>query len=105
MFDDPKKELQFLEEELLRSEEKDEEFERFYSEIYAEFGDHSQEDLLKDNPAAEQPQRPQRTPYTDDTRYVPAPPKKKGIKGLVILACLETLGIVGVVLWWVLKIL
>ncbi len=102
MFDDPKKELQMLEEELLRSEEKDEDFERFYSEIYAEFGDQTQ------NSTAAQPHRtqPRKAPaHTPDSRYVPAPPKKKGIRGLVILACLETLGIVGVVLWWVLKIL
>ena len=37
MFDDPKKELEQLEEQLLALEQ-DEDFERFYEEIYNEFG-------------------------------------------------------------------
>ena len=38
MFDDPQKELKRLEEELLKLTEKDEKFERFYQEIFDEYG-------------------------------------------------------------------
>ena len=35
MFDDPQKELKRLEEQLLQLENKDDEFERFYQDIFA----------------------------------------------------------------------
>ena len=56
MFDDPKKELKRLEDELLAAEMTDEEFEDFYSEVYEEFGAkkpirwEEPEDLLADQP-------------------------------------------------------
>ena len=109
MFDDPKKELVRLE-ELLLEEEKDEDFERFYSDIFAEFGADSEED-------AEEPQQPsesrnaaarpapRKNTYSDTTRSVPAVKKDHSIRNLGILAILETAGIVALVLWWILRIL
>ena len=45
--------------------------------------------------------------YADAPRPVKEkkPKKEKGIGGLVFLACLETLGIIAVLLWWVLWLL
>ena len=112
----------------------DEEFELFYSELFDEFGpkDHD-EDYLKDSPVknvpSKNPQQPRQTAAQQAAsrqaaarRYqagpeayggnldaeqpkTTTPKKEKGIRGLVILACAECLGIVGVVLWWVLRIL
>ena len=130
MFDDPKKQLKDLEDQLLAAEMTDEEFERFYGDIYEEFGRHKQddwqeqEDLLADQPARivrnyangygktadrsapkSQPKPNPRNAYADNGRSVPPQNKETGIKGLVITACLLSLGIVAVVLWWILRIL
>ena len=43
--------------------------------------------------------------FTDESRYAAPVKKAKGVKGLVITACIECAGIVGVVLWWMLRIL
>lgn len=43
--------------------------------------------------------------YPDSTRYAAPVRKQNSIKGLVITACAECVGIVAVVLWWVLRIL
>lgn len=51
------------------------------------------------------PQRPQTRPHSGEGRYVPAAPKEPRLTGLVITACVECAGIVGVVLWWLLRIL
>jgi len=104
MFDDPQKELKKLEEQLLKQEMNDEEFERFYQGIFEEFGPGDEEAAA---PAA--PQQPVRkvakpSTYADAPRAV-APKKKKGVKGLVITVCLESVGIIALVLYWVLQIL
>ena len=80
----------------------DEEFERFYAQIYAEFGPRSAEentDLLKDVPVRRIP-----GPY-DEIPEEQVQPKKKGVAGLMVLICLELLGIAGVAAWWVLRLL
>lgn len=101
----------------------DEEFERFYADIYREFGPENQnrdEDLTRDIPVRgggtypSEPPRPvraetertaPRNTYADTARTAPPAKKGGGIRGLVIAVCLECLGIVGVVLWWLLMIL
>ena len=135
MFDDPNKELKRLENQLLKAEMTDEEFEAFYDELYDEFGPgkREEEDYLKDSPVnnvrgsaagTSQNSQPRKSapkqpaprqyqtggpaPYggsLDEDRYAAPPRKEKGIRGLVICACAECLGIVAVVLWWMLKIL
>jgi len=103
MFDDPKKELQRLEEELLKHEQKDEEFERFYQDIFREFGEPEEKRAVepqKKRPANE----PRNMTYADTPRAVAAEPKKSN-KGLVILLLIEVAGILGVAGYWLMKFL
>ncbi len=108
MFDDPKKELVRLE-ELLLEEEKDEDFERFYSDIFAEFGADPEDEENAEEPAKSQsaPAKPapRKNTYADSTRSVPAVKQDRSIRNLGILALLETAGIIALVLWWILRIL
>ncbi len=100
MFDDPQKELKRLEEELLKKSDKDEEFERFYKEIYEEFGPTKAE-----KPAAAPVKKPQpKNTYADTPRAV-APKKKKSNKGLVITICVELVGIFGIIGYWLMRLL
>ena len=97
MFDDPQKELKKLEEQLLTLENKDEEFERFYREIYEEFGPATEE-----KPVAAPVKKKQST-YADAPRAV-APKKKKSVKGLVITVCLESVGIMALAAYWIMRL-
>ena len=116
MFDDPRRELNRLQQELLVEEEEEE-----YEEV-------SEEDdladilemLHRDNPrqpayredaeAVEEEedwQEDWEEDYEDETQdsrtlYRERPRRKKGIRGLVILACLELLGIMLILGWWLL---
>ena len=108
MFDDPKKELEALEKQLLSDEA------WFEKEL------DSAKRMIGQNPAA--PQRPAaaRTPQTPKSaaqsaakpaaqpKKMPepeAPAPKKSVKGLLILAGVETLGILGLIAYWVLFLL
>ena len=88
----------------------DEEFERFYAEIYKEFGPKDEvknTDMLKDVPVRRIP-GPYDEPAKKTVAYAdrPAPRKKKqNVRGLVAIICLELLGIAGVAAWWVLRLL
>ena len=105
MFDDPKKELQRLEEELLKYDEKDEEFEKFYQDIFREFGEPEEERAAAPAPRkAVAANTPRNMTYTDVPRAVAAEPKKSN-KGLVILLCVEIAGILGVAGYWLMKFL
>ena len=131
MFDDPKKELERLEEELLAAEAPDDEFEQMYSEILEEFGEKeptTDEEYLRDmmteppvrnhangygtrpvqNRSASANPRPAVRPnvYEDTAaRSVPAPKKSKVNRNLMIAICVECLGIAGVVVWWMLRLM
>ena len=110
MFDDPKKELQRLEEELLAADVSEEallaedmskeEFDLMYDEILEEYGA---------TPQAQPEQAPTAiTPDADDSyidydQYIQ--PTAKSNRGLVIAICLESLGIVGLVIWWLVRLL
>lgn len=100
MFDDPQKELKRLEEEMLKLTETDEKFERFYQDIYDEFGPTEEEPAA---PAAKPVKKPKRT-YADAPRAV-APKKKKSVKGLVVLICVELAGIFGIIGYWLMRLL
>ena len=103
MFDDPKKELQRLEEELLKHEQKDDDFERFYQDIFREFGEPEQARAVA--PETKNPANaPRKMTYADTPRAV-APAKKKSNRGLLILLCIEIAGILGVAGYWLLKFL
>ena len=121
MFDDPKKELQELEDQLLAAEINhktaelnNEEFEELYDNILAEFGPQDQPD---GTPVSDPPIRnfangygkavpaqplPDGDEILDDDE--PAAPKK-GVKGLVFLAALEILAIAALAGYWILELL
>ena len=92
----------------------DEQFEKFYSQILTEFGPQSQnEDLLKDVPQRNSTKQnsagePKSGKSAAQNTYADASghkSKKENNRPLIIAICLESLGIVGVILWWVLRIL
>ena len=103
MFDDPKKELKRLEEELLKEEQPDDEFEKFYREIYEEFGPGEEEQKPVAAPA--RPAAPRASTYADTPRAVVPKKKDKSIRNLTVAICLECVGIAAIVLWWVLQLL
>ena len=104
MFDDPQKELKRLEEELLKDEMNDDEFEQFYQDIFEEFGPVEEEEQPVRAQTA-QPPKVKTSTYADAPREVAPKKQEKGIRGLKITICLECIGIIGVVLWWILRIL
>ena len=103
MFDDPKKELQRLEDELLKFEQKDDDFEKFYQDIFREFGE-SEEPHAVAHEVKSPATTPRKMTYADTPRAV-APAKKQSNKGLVILLCVEIAGILGIAGYWLLKFL
>lgn len=124
MNDDPKKQSGQTKTRPQTVKMSDEEFERFYADICREFGpasSYKNEDLTKDVPIrnhangygsapAAQPSRStapaaNRNTYADNNHSAPPVKKDNSIKALTIAVCLECLGIVGVVLWWLLMIL
>ena len=132
MFDNPKKELEWLEEQLLAAEttNTEDDFDSLYEDIYDEFGDESPDALddelrtmLDDidvpirnysNHYGQADREFSRRAagfdaeeedyYMDTERYV-APPKKKGIRGLLIVACLEAVAIIALAAWWLGRLL
>lgn len=125
MFDDPKKELRRMEQELLAAE-----YEKDSEEMEPEFGagfEFEEEDWLREAKAliGEEEEIPirnhangygtrprnhavdfERTVYDDEEMdekkaVFTDEPKPKGIGGLVLLALLEVLGIVAIVWWWI----
>lgn len=104
MFDNPSEELKKLEAQLLAIEEPDDDFEAFYSDVLREFGPENKKPQVHKSSSSRR-NVPQKNTYSDQPRR-PAPAKKqKGVKGLVITLCLECLGIVGIILWWILRFL
>ena len=104
MFDNPRKSLHRMEDELLDEEledilygNRDEEAE--YEEDYEEY----RRPRRRPRPRRQQPDF-RRAVYEDEdddeSRYMLLP-KKKGCKGLVFLAILELIAILAVLGWWV----
>lgn len=98
MFDNPKKELAELEEQLLKEEE------WFNTEL------EQAKSLIGEEPVKKPKASKAKTgsaPQKKGSGKKKAKPeeKPKSNKGLVILAVLETLGIVGIVAYWVLFLL
>lgn len=123
MFDDPKKDLKWLNEQLLAQEQPEEQEEDWFGEedwLDEELkearalmdSDYSRpvrrEATLYDYEEEAEDDGEELALYTDDPQPAKKgkkPKKEKGIGGLVFLACLETLGIIAVLLWWVLWLL
>ena len=123
MFDDPKKELQRLEQQLLQEEE-DEWLDRQLEQAHALLGDELEEpeedmdatrvyrDLSGQLPVRNyangygaQPMYDFEEEYADEAEEEEEPPREKGVGGLVMLAILETLGILAVIAYWLIMIL
>ena len=126
MFDDPQKELEQLQEKLLEQEEW---FQRELDSAKRMIGDLPEErpartknaaaaKAAKKPSAGEAPVRNHANGYgTQPSRKIVQPlqqedydreelePRKKSVKGLVILASLETLGILGLIGYWLLVLL
>ena len=116
MFDDPKKELRRMQDELLAAE-MEEWLEQTQSQDINELLDDAKDFLEEEPPVRNfangygaQPRNYavdfDRTVYDDeefddDAAVFVEEPKKKGIGGLVFLAILELIGIVAIVVWWI----
>lgn len=122
MFDNPKEQLKQLEDQLLAAEQnKDEKFERLYAELFEEYGPEPQEDsdeviyrnyansYGKNVKKAARPQAVQTRSaapaesYTDGHEDHAEP--DRSIKVLVIIICIEILGIAALAAWWGLRIM
>ena len=99
MFDDPKKELKKLEDELLKQETPEDDFESFYKDILEEFGTDVEQTAVPAKPR--QPGKKAST-YADTPRAVA--PKKKSLKGLVAIVTLECIGIAALIAYWIVQI-
>lgn len=110
MFDDPKKELQRLEKRLLAAEDEDW-LDQQLEEAKAMIGD----DRRAGRPAADANiyrnyannygasmtwEEDDSALYVDEYEEEDYDPREKGIRGLIVLACLETLGIVAIIAYW-----
>ena len=96
MFDNPKKELADLEAKLLKEEE------WFATELEQAKALIGEEPVKK--PKAAKPQT-QAAPAKKASGSKKSKKKEKSNTGLVVLAILETLGIVGIVAYWILFLL
>ena len=132
MFDDPKKDLKWLEQQLLAVEapqEEDIDLEEWLDDEILSEEDPLEAELqearalLGDVPARQRRQSNVFAFLEEDIEdevaptipVAPAPrphsnskekqEKARGVGGLVFLACLETLGIIAVLLWWVIWLL
>ena len=113
MFDDPKKELRALENQLLAAEEPkqqpipdpEDEFQSIYAEVLAEFGPDGAEDEppIRNfaNGYGKNIHRPVQKPVETFESEPPAPREHSGF--LTFLFCLECLAIAGVALFWLVK--
>ena len=123
MFDDPKKELRELEDQLLAAESNNEtaelnneQFEELYDEILEEFGP-KEESFTAPLSPSDPPIRNFANGYGGVVRTPPLPagdeilpddepvPTEKGGRGLIFLAVVESLAIAGLVMYWVLNAL
>lgn len=92
MFDNPREKLDWMEDELL-----DEELEEIL------YGEDEEEEMERPRRRSRRPADFGRAVYEDEDddedRYMLLP-KRKGIKGLVFLAVLETIAILAILGWW-----
>lgn len=106
MFDDPKKELERLERALLQSEEEPGEDELDLEEVKAYLAEDDwegtdREPLYRRYADIDWQDEADEEPEEEPADYQPAPPRKKGIAGLMILLLMETAALVAVIAWWI----
>ena len=115
MFDDPKKELERLQEQLLQDEDW---FARELDSAKSMLGDLPQqkpaapvqrtvavEKVRSQTTPAPEPRKNTRPSVAQTAAQEPVKEEKKSNKGLIILAALETLGIAALAAYWVLFLL
>jgi len=115
MFDDPKKELEKLQEQLLQDEDW---FARELDSAKSMLGDLPRqkpaapvqrtvaaEKVRSQTTPAPAPRKSSKPSVAEVTAREPVEEKKKSNKGLIILALLETLGIAALAAYWVLFLL
>ena len=106
MFDDPKKELELLQEQLLKDEEW---FARELDSAKRLIGQMPEKkSVRKPQEAKAAPEQVSQEPKKKkkaESGKKTEEPKKKGVKGLLILMLLELLGIAGLAAYWVLMLL
>ena len=110
MFDDPNKELNRLQEELLAQENNDDlegldDLLKDYepTDIDGLFGEKAEEDKRFNRPDAPKTLTDVMSETLlneDEEMDTPKPKKEKGIGGLVALCVVETLAIIGLLAWW-----
>ena len=108
MFDDPGKELNRLQQQLL--EEDDGWLDDALADAHRLLGDDGDEEDIAPAPGRPAAARTRNTDRSDPdleaySRAVHDEPKKKGVAGLVFLLCLELLGIAAVAAYWLLELL
>lgn len=113
MFDNPRKDLQRLQQELLAAEDPEWEEEEEYEEYEdSEETLHEMKEFLAREDWEEEEREPLYRSYTDgyeegdeeewEENDVEPAPKKKGMGGLIAAIILETLAVLAMVLWWLL---
>ena len=104
MFKRSNEELRRLEEQLLAVEEpevEEEDFDLLYEELLEEFGpDQVSQPKKKTHKTANSGYT-----YTDNAEQHRPHKHRRSIRGLLVALCLEALGIMGIMLWWVVRIL
>ena len=95
MFDDPRKSLHRIEDELLDEELED----ILYGDEEEEFAQEYRQPRIRRGRRRDFSRAVYEDEDDDEDRYMILP-KKKGIKGLVFLAALEILAILAVLGWW-----
>ena len=118
MFDDPRKALNRLETRLLIADEENDEFERFYSDVYDEFDPEDGEEerggyypLFRNyangygRDLAYAPEEEPEEVLMDEDRYEPARPGRKSNPGLAIVACTECIAVAAVMIYGVIRLL
>ena len=107
MFDNPNKELQELENQLLAAEhgvkENNDDFQQIYAEVLAEFGSDDQEPPIRNfaNGYGQYVYKPVQKPV--EQVLTPSHPPKEPVGFLTFLVCLECLGLLSVAILWLLN--
>ena len=116
MFDDPKKELEELECQLLAAEEvpenamlDEQEFEALYNEILEEFGPRDDEPVVRNfangyGGTVPQPERHEQPSAPVTPQEAPPRNKSKGNRGLVLTILAETAAIGAILTLWALSL-
>ena len=116
MFDDPKKELEELECQLLAAEEipedsmlDEQEFEALYNEILEEFGPQNDEPVVRNfangyGSTALQPEQHEQTSAPVKSQEAPPRKKPKGNGGLIFTILAETAAIGAILTLWALSL-